>query len=31
LYGKDLGGRRVAPVSGYLSVWCANFADSTAD
>ena len=30
LHGKDLGGHRVAPVSGYLSVWCANFADTTA-
>lgn len=29
LHGKDLGGHRVAPVSGYLSVWCSNFADST--
>jgi len=28
VHGKDLGGHRVAPVSGYLSVWCANFADS---
>lgn len=28
LHGKDLGGHRVAPVSGYLSVWCSNFADS---
>lgn len=28
LHGKDLGGHRVAPVSGYLSVWCANFADT---
>jgi len=27
IHGKDLGGHRVAPVSGYLSVWCANFAD----
>jgi hypothetical protein len=27
LHGKDLGGHRVAPVSGYVSVWCANFAD----
>jgi hypothetical protein len=27
LHGKDLGGHRVAPVSGYISVWCANFAD----
>ncbi len=29
-HGKDLGGHRVAPVSGYLSVWCANFADPAA-
>lgn len=28
VHGKDLGGHRVAPVSGYLNVWCANFADS---
>lgn len=28
LHGKDLGGHRVAPVSGYISVWCSNFADS---
>jgi hypothetical protein len=27
IYGKDLGGHRVAPVTGYVSVWCANFAD----
>ena len=27
VHGKDLGGHRVAPVSGYISVWCANFAD----
>ncbi|MBN2400723.1 MAG: hypothetical protein JXI33_10340 [Candidatus Aminicenantes bacterium] len=27
IHGKDLGGHRVAPVSGYISVWCANFAD----
>lgn len=27
IYGKDLGGHRVAPVTGYISVWCANFAD----
>jgi len=27
LHGKDLGGHRVAPVSGYVSVWCSNFAD----
>ncbi|MDQ1353707.1 MAG: hypothetical protein QG657_4014 [Acidobacteriota bacterium] len=26
-YGKDLAGRRVAPVKGSISVWCANFAD----
>jgi hypothetical protein len=29
IHGKDLGGHRVAPVTGYVSVWCANFADST--
>lgn len=29
MHGKDLAGHRVAPVSGYLSVWCANFADAT--
>ena len=29
LHGKDLAGHRVAPVSGYMSVWCANFADTT--
>lgn len=29
IHGKDLGGHRVAPVTGYLSVWCANFADPT--
>ena len=28
MHGRDLGGHRVAPVSGYMSVWCANFADS---
>ncbi len=27
-HGKDVGGHRITPVSGYLSVWCANFADS---
>ena len=27
VHGKDLGGHRVAPVSGYMTVWCANFAD----
>ncbi|MBN2346074.1 MAG: hypothetical protein JXO51_06755 [Candidatus Aminicenantes bacterium] len=31
LHGKDLGGHRVAPVSGYMSVWCANFADAAPD
>ena len=31
VHGKDLGGHRVAPVSGYVSVWCANFADSDAE
>ncbi|MCU0236568.1 MAG: hypothetical protein MUC72_05720 [Acidobacteria bacterium] len=30
LHGKDLGGHRVAPVSGYVSVWCGNFADEDA-
>jgi hypothetical protein len=30
IHGKDLGGHRVAPVTGYISVWCANFADATA-
>jgi hypothetical protein len=29
LHGKDLGGHRVAPVSGYVSVWCGNFADES--
>jgi hypothetical protein len=29
IHGKDLGGHRVAPVTGYISVWCANFADAT--
>jgi hypothetical protein len=29
IHGKDLGGHRVAPVTGYVTVWCANFADST--
>ncbi len=31
VHGKDLGGHRVAPVSGYLSVWCSNFADQGTD
>jgi len=30
IHGKDLGGHRVAPVTGYISVWCANFADEEA-
>ncbi len=29
MHGKDLAGHRIAPVSGYLTVWCANFADAT--
>lgn len=29
LHGKDLGGHRVSPVSGYVTVWCANFADTS--
>lgn len=28
IHGKDLGGHRVKPVTGYISVWCSNFADS---
>lgn len=28
VHGKDLGGHRVAPVIGYLTVWCADFADA---
>jgi hypothetical protein len=31
IHGKDLGGHRVAPVSGYISVWCSNFADPEPD
>ena len=27
IHGKDMGGHRVAPVTGYISVWCSNFAD----
>jgi hypothetical protein len=27
IHGTDLGGHRVAPVVGYISIWCANFAD----
>jgi hypothetical protein len=30
IHGKDLGGHRVAPVIGPISVWCSNFADATA-
>lgn len=26
-HGKDLGGHRVEPVKGYVSVWCADFGD----
>jgi hypothetical protein len=26
-YGKDVGGHRIAPVVGRVSVWFANFAD----
>lgn len=28
IHGKDTGGHRVAPVTGYVTVWCANFADA---
>ncbi|NIM15952.1 MAG: hypothetical protein GTO45_28460 [Candidatus Aminicenantes bacterium] len=28
-HGKDVGGHRVEPAVGYVSVWCANFADET--
>jgi hypothetical protein len=27
IHGKDLGGHRVTPVTGYVTVWCGNFAD----
>lgn len=27
IHGKDMGGHRVAPITGYISVQCANFAD----
>ena len=30
IHGKDQGGHRVAPVTGYINVWCSNFADTTA-
>ena len=26
-YGKDVGGHRVQPVTGYITIYCANFAD----
>jgi hypothetical protein len=26
-HGKDVAGNRVEPAVGYISVWCANFAD----
>lgn len=25
--GYDVGGHRIQPVTGYISVWCSNFAD----
>jgi len=28
IHGKDKGGHRVAPVTGNITVWCADFADS---
>lgn len=27
-FGKDIGGHRVEPVRGSVSVWCGNFADT---
>jgi hypothetical protein len=27
-HSKDLGGNRLAPVTGTISIWCANFADN---
>lgn len=27
-YSKDLAGKRLAPVTGKISVWCSNFADN---
>jgi hypothetical protein len=30
IHGKDMGGHRLAPVTGYISVWCSNFADADA-
>jgi len=29
VYGTDGGGRAVEPAVGYITVWCANFADAT--
>jgi hypothetical protein len=29
IHGKDVGGHRVESAVGYVSVWCANFADET--
>jgi hypothetical protein len=29
VHGKDVAGNRVNPAVGYVSVWCANFADET--
>jgi hypothetical protein len=29
IHGTDGAGKRVAPVTGYLSVWCSDFADPT--
>jgi hypothetical protein len=29
IHGKDIGGHRVEPAVGYVSVWCSNFADET--
>jgi hypothetical protein len=30
IHGTDGAGKRVAPVTGYISVWCSNFADPAA-
>lgn len=27
IHGKDIGGHRVQPVTGYLTIWCANFTE----
>jgi hypothetical protein len=29
IHGKDMGGHRVAPVTGYISVWCGNYPEVT--